>query len=444
MLFSIAASAPEKRRSRRLPKLLQHLLPGPRDGRPFPERRTAGGLRVALVALAIVVAIAAAPAQAQDEQPSWISRALGALNETTPVGLLERGERHAGAKGWFGDLWEGSQRNFRDGDAGLMLPFFTFHPAYKYPNRDDNNNFPYGVGYSRSVIDGKDNERLVYALAFSDSHYDFQPMLGWAWVARWPLFGSIKGGLGYAAFVTARADANYWPFPAILPLASIGTDRVAIYGTWIPTTEVLFFFARVTLPQNEGSPPVAGRAPPMGPFATGPGRGGSARTNLLYAGGGFVNTDASGIDTVASGNSWAPLAGYRHFFTDRLAMDVALSRSHHTLDLNGARLGDFDLLPLSVTAQYHLPAYHGFRMYAGAGIAYSRIAQQNMPGYSLSNDSFSPVLQAGANFPLSDTLVLTGGLTVNFARHQLYQDGSSQGTVKLAPVTFGLAVGYAF
>ena len=384
-----------------------------------------------------------AAAAAQEEKPSWTSRALSALNETTPVGMVERGERHPGWKGWFGDFWEGSQRNFKDGDAGLMLPLFTFHPAYKYPNRNDNNNYPYGIGYARTVIDEKDNERLLYALAFSDSHYDIQPMVGWAWLARWPLFGSVKGGLGYTAFITARADANYIPFPAILPVASIGTDRVSFYGVWIPTTEVLFFFARVTLPQNEGSPPVGG-ARSVGPFGTGPGRDGGPRTNLLYVGGGWVNTEASGIDSVASGNSGAPLAGYRHFFTERLAMDVAASRSNHSLDLNNTRLGNFDFIPVSVTAQYHVPMYHGLRMYAGAGVAYNRVTQQDMPGYSLSNDSFSPVLQAGANFRLSDAMVLTGGLSVNFTRNQLYKDGVLQGTVKLSPVTFGLAVGYAF
>jgi outer membrane protein W len=388
--------------------------------------------------------LAAAHANAQQDEPSFISRALHAMNETTPVGLLADGERHRGWKGWFGDFWEGSQRNFKNGDAGLLLPFFTFHPAYKYPNRNDNNNYPYGVGYVRNFVDEKDNERLVYALAFSDSHYDIQPVLGWAWLARWPLFGSVKGGLGYTAFLTARADANYFPFPAILPLASIGTDRVTFYGAWIPTTEVLFFFARITLPQNDPSPPVDGGGRSVGPFGAGLARDGSPRTNLLYVGGGWVNTDASGIDSVASGNSWAPLGGIRHFFTDRLAMDVAVSRSSHSLDLNNVRLGTFDLAPVSVTAQYHVPAYRGFRMYAGAGIAYSRITGQDMPGYSLSRDSFSPVLQAGANFRLTDAMVLTGGLTVNFPRHQLYRDGELQGTVKVSPITFGLAVGYAF
>jgi len=413
----------------------------PTRGHATLSNRFVRGLRAAALGLSFLIPAAA---NAEEEAPSFMSRALSALNETTPVGLLARGERHPGWKGWFGDFWEGAQRNFKSGDAGLMLPFFTFHPAYKYPNRFDNNNYPYGVGYARTVVDEKDNERIVFAMAFSDSHYDIQPLLGWAWLARWPLFGSVKGGLGYTAFITGRADANYIPFPAILPLASIGTDRVTFYGSWIPTTEVLFFFARITLPQNEGSAPVEGGAKSVGPFGTGPARDGSARTNLLYVGGGWVNSDASGIDSVASGNSWAPLAGYRHFFTDRLAMDVAVSRSTHSLDLNNARLGDFDFIPVSVTAQYHVPAYHGFRMYAGAGIAYNRITQQDMPGYSLSGDSVSPVLQAGANFRLTDAMVLTGGLSVNFTRNQLYKDGVLQGTVKLSPVTFGLAVGYAF
>jgi len=382
-------------------------------------------------------------AGAEEAASSFGTRALRAFNDTTPVGLLPPGERQPGWKGWFANLWDGSQRHFREGDAGLMLPFFTFHPAYKYPNRSDNNNYPYGIGYARTVVDGKDNERILFALGFSDSHYDIQPVVGWAWLARWPLAGSVKAGLGYTAFITARADANYFPFPAMLPMASIGTDRVSFYGMWIPTTEVLFFFARITLPQHEGSAPVAG-GQSLGPLGTGAGRDGRARRNLLYAGGGWVNTDASGIDSVASGNSWAPLAGYRHFFTDRLAMDASVARSNHSLDLNNERLGTLDLVPVSLTAQYHVPAYHGFRMYAGAGIAYNRITQQDLPGYSLSSGGLSPVLQAGANFRLTDAMVLTGGLSVNFARNQLYKDGVLQGTVKLAPVTFSLAVGYAF
>jgi len=398
--------------------------------------------RAALWACAAVVAHV--PVMAQDAGPSSTQRALSAMNESSPVGLVPRGERQAGWTGWFADAWEGSKRIFREGHSDLMLPLYTFHPPYKYPNRFDENHYPLGVGFARTVIDEKDNERIVYLLGFSDSHYDFQPVLGYAWMARWPLFAGLKGGLGYTVFLTARADAMYLPFPAALPLASIGTDRVMLYGSWIPSTEVLFFFARISLPFTDGSPPsTTGTASGL-PFGAAKGDGGALRANLFYGAGAWVNTDASGIDTVASGNSWAPLVGYRHFVTDKVAFDVSIARSEHSLDLNGARLGTFDLIPVTFAAQYHFPSYRGLRMYAGAGFAYNQLAQRNLPGYTLESSSISPVLQAGAAYPLTDALMLTGGLTVNFPRNRLAQGETTLGTVKLSPVSFSLGLGYAF
>jgi len=394
--------------------------------------------------LAPALLIAAMPATAQDAEPSWTERALSATNESSPVGMLPTGERQPGWTGWFADAWEGSKRIFREGHPDLMLPLFTFHPAYKYPNRHQESNYPWGAGFASTLIDEKDNERIVYALAFSDSHYDFQPMLGYAWIARWPLGAGLKAGLGYTVFVTARADANYIPFPAVVPLASIGTDRVMFYGSWIPTADVLFLFARISLP-FDGRGSASGRgAGAGGTFGAAGAQNEGFRANLLYGAAAWVNNDASGIDSVASGNAWAPLAGYRHFVTDKVALDLSVARSNHSLDLNGARLGTFDLIPVTLAAQYHFPSYVGWRMYAGAGVAYNRITEQELPGYTLSGTSFSPVLQAGASFPVTDALVLTGGLAVNFTRNQLSQGGTTLGTVKLSPVTFSLGLGYAF
>jgi outer membrane protein W len=418
----------------RHPKLLPFLPTA-----PAPLRKSAArGLSAALLALAAAVGVA--PVRAQDGEQSFTSRALAALNDSTPVGMLPAAERQSGWSGWFGDAWEGSKRIYRDGHSDLLLPLYSWHPAFAYPNRFDQNHYSYGVGAARTVIDEKDNERIVYALAFSDSHYDFQAMGGYGWVARWPLFGSVKGGLGYTVFVAARSDANYIPFPGILPLASIGTDRVMFYGSWIPFSDVFFVFARISLPFAQSGPD---------PWTVPAAAAGSAdaakrRDNLLYAGAAYVNTDASGIDSVASGNSWAPLAGYRHMFTDRLAMDVSISRSKLSLDLNGARLGTFELIPVTLAAQYHFPSYHGLRMYGGLGAAYNRVTDQQMPGYSLSGTSISPLIQAGLSYPITPALVLTGGLSVNFTRNQLAQDGANLGTVQLSPVSFSLAVGYAF
>lgn len=382
------------------------------------------------------------PAAAQEEQPSAMTRFFDAMNESSPVGMLAPDERTPGWKGWFADAWEGSKRIFRQGHNDLLLPFHTFHPAFRYPNRGDQNHYPWGVGIASTVIDAKDNERIVYALGFSDSHYDFQPMVGYGWMARWPLAAGLKWGLGYTVLLTARADAAYIPIPGALPLASIGTDRVMVYGTWIPTTDVLFFFARISLPDRESTPDPRG-APGAGmPFGASP--DGRRRGNLIYAQGAWVNTDASGIDSVASGNGWAPVIGYRHFVTDAMAFDVSVARSNLSLDLYGSRLGTFDFVPVTFAAQYHFAPYYGLRMYAGAGVAYNQLRQRDLPGYTLSSSSISPVLQAGATLPLTDALVLTGGMSVNFARHQLAQGDTTLGTVKLSPATFGLGLGFAF
>lgn len=415
-----------------------------RPGALDPARRFGvplGGLGISALLLG---ALASGPAAiAQEGGPSTMDRALGAMNESSPVGMIPAGERQPGWRGWFSDAWEGSKRIFRDGHPDLLVPVFTFHPAYKYPNRHDESNYPWGVGYASTVVDEKDNERLIYAVAFSDSHYDFQPIAGYAWIARWPLFGAVKGGLGYTVGISARADANYIPFPVVLPLASLGTDRFTVYGTWIPSTDVLFFFTRISLPFSSGSPPPAGSAAPGLPLGVA-GADGRFRSNLVYGAYARVNTDAAGIDNVSSGDGWGPLFGYRRFFSDRFAVDVSASRSGGTLDLDSVRLGSFDLIPITLAAQYHFPSYYGLRMFAGVGGTYNRLTKQDLPGYSLTSPKLSPALQAGASYPLTDALILTGGMTVSFTRTQLEQNGTTLGTVKLTPAIFSLGLGFAF
>jgi outer membrane protein W len=381
----------------------------------------------------------AAQAMAQTTEGSASERFWRAFNETTSVGVVPKAERHDGWKGWFADAWDGSKRIFRDGHTDLMLPLYTFHPAYKYPNRDDQNHYPWGGGIARTWIDGRDNERLVYAMAFSDSHYDFQPVAGYGWIARWPLFAGLKGGLGYTAFVSMRADSKYFPFPAILPLASVGTDRFTVYGTWIPTTDVLFFFARISLPNGEGASPPAAAAHGIG-AAGAPG----FRRNLIYAAAAYVNSDAGGIDTVRSDNASAPVIGYRRFLTEDIALDLTASRSKHTLDYGGSTIGTFEQVPITLAAQYHLPAWRGLHLFAGVGVTYTRLTEQNLPGYSLESSSVSPAVQAGATFAVTESLLLTGGLSASFPRNELRQDGAGLGTLTLSPVTFHIGVGWSF
>lgn len=389
-------------------------------------------LRQAVHAVALVLGVAiAVPVGAQPVEPTWTQRALSAINASSPVGMVPAEQRRSGISGWFGDAWEGGKRILRDGRTDFLLPMYSWHPAFAYPNRDAQNHYSWGAGVARTLIDERDNERIVYALAFSDSHYDLQVTAGYGWLARWPLFAGLKGGLGYTVFVAARSDANYIPFPGILPIAGIGTDRVMFYGSWIPFSDVLFVFARISLPVGEAGTALFEAA-------------GGARRNLIYGAGAYVNTDASGIDTVSSGNGSAPMLGYRRYLSDSVALDVSAWRANFTLDWNGARLGSFDFTPVTFALQYHLPSYRGLRMYAGLGAAYNRVSNPQMPGYALERTHFAPVVQAGVDFAVSESVVITAGLGANFSRNRLTQNGAGLGTVQLSPVAFSLGIGLAF
>lgn len=53
--------------------------------------------------------------------------------------------------------------------------------------RHEENGYPFGMGYARQVIDNRGNERLLFAVNFVDSNYRIEPMVGYSWLARWPI-----------------------------------------------------------------------------------------------------------------------------------------------------------------------------------------------------------------------------------------------------------------
>jgi palmitoyl transferase len=137
----------------------------------------------------------------------------------------------------------------RDGKWDLYVSGYTWHAPWHYSSdrRDELNAFAVGGGFGKGLTDEKDNQRLLYGMVFSDSHYKPQYTVGYAWMARWTFGSDFKLGAGYTAGFTSRSDiAGYAPIPLILPLLSAGTDRVQFYMVPIPVSDVLYFFGRVT------------------------------------------------------------------------------------------------------------------------------------------------------------------------------------------------------
>ena len=156
---------------------------------------------------------------------------LGFIWVSTPVLALE----------WSG-LWNGVKSNIsstiHSDKYELYVPIRTWHNRLTYDQDKikEYNERPWGGGLGKYYIDEKGNQHSLYAMAFKDSHNDFEPIAGYAWQKNWRLDedGNWRVGAGFTVFITARSDFDYIPFPGALPLVALEYKRLAIQGTYVP------------------------------------------------------------------------------------------------------------------------------------------------------------------------------------------------------------------
>jgi len=202
-------------------------------------------LRALPVAVALALAGAAGAAYAQQPADEG-ARTLAALSATTPAGMAANSAPDAG---WFDRAWDGTKRIAREGDPDFYISGAIYHMPYDYSSerRGELNEGGWGGGLGKSLTDARDNQRMLFAMLIRDSHYKPQYTAGYGWIARWNMGGGVKFGLGYTAALIARSDyADYTPMPVILPLASVGTDRAALYATFVPFSNVLYVFGKLS------------------------------------------------------------------------------------------------------------------------------------------------------------------------------------------------------
>lgn len=123
------------------------------------------------------------------------------------------------------------------GGNEFYLPVNTFHLRSAYPAdkiRSYNEN-PKGFGLGKGLYDPDGDWHGIYAMAFSDSHYKPEYMLGYGYKTFWPAKADLKIGLGYTVFLTARTDyAHYAPMPGILPMVSLEYKKFSVDSTYVP------------------------------------------------------------------------------------------------------------------------------------------------------------------------------------------------------------------
>jgi lipid IVA palmitoyltransferase len=162
------------------------------------------------------------------------------------------------------DLWEwlntGCRRlvdTYKNGKNELLVSGYAWHTPWTWTSerRAEENEYAWGGGWARSADRENGDTDTVYFLVFSDSHYEAEYNLGYAWTTWWRPRESLQPGLGYTLMLISRQDI--WggiPFPAILPLVSLRYDRFTVFSTYIPTLNgginhgsILYVFGRIAI-----------------------------------------------------------------------------------------------------------------------------------------------------------------------------------------------------
>lgn len=141
------------------------------------------------------------------------------------------------------------------GKASLFLSGYAHHGRNTYTAEriDSFNENAWGLGYGKTLRNPNGDEEYLFGMAISDSHYDPQLIAGYAYQWIWPVAGTLEIGAGWTAMLVSRTDT--WggvPFPAVLPVASIGTPDAKLMAAYIPRIsnnkgngDVLFVFGRI-------------------------------------------------------------------------------------------------------------------------------------------------------------------------------------------------------
>ncbi len=124
-----------------------------------------------------------------------------------------------------------------EGNTELYLSGYAWHNRYSYSREKINsyNETAWGGGLGKGLFDEKGNWHGLFSFAFLDSHSDWEPVAGYAYLKVATLHKDLKAGIGYTLLVTARSDINnYMPFPGALPWTSIFYKKITVAATYIP------------------------------------------------------------------------------------------------------------------------------------------------------------------------------------------------------------------
>lgn len=158
---------------------------------------------------------------------------------------------------WWDSAKNKANKILDEGQLSIDLSGWARHGRGTYtPERiAELNEKAWGIGFNKTLRDEKDNEEMLYGMVISDSHFKPQPMAGYAYQWMKPLGGNYEAGVGLTGLLISRTDYfKNFPFPAVLPVASIGTRGTKLMAAYVPrfsknkgNGDVLLMFIRFDL-----------------------------------------------------------------------------------------------------------------------------------------------------------------------------------------------------
>ncbi|MBS1209031.1 MAG: phospholipid:lipid palmitoyltransferase [Proteobacteria bacterium] len=175
-------------------------------------------------------------------------------------GLLSLNAQAVEQPRWFAQQWDAASAEVKaiseQGKWDFYEPVYAWHLPYAYNSgqRDRYNNTPWpAVGIGKGYYDEQGNRSGLYAMEFIDSNKKWSAMAGYG--KTW-LYGNREGfnyGPGVTAGLMTREDYfGRFPFPAILPTATLGYDSFKIETAYVAgfkkgTGNILFFWLKYEL-----------------------------------------------------------------------------------------------------------------------------------------------------------------------------------------------------
>jgi len=118
----------------------------------------------------------------------------------------------------------------------VYVPVVTWHNRLTYDSVTKYNEKPWGVGLGKQFVDEDGDSHLLYAMGFSDSNAQFQPIAGYAFLKNLYLDAGrdFAVGAGFTLSITARHEYEYIPLPLPLPVIGIQYKDFAVQAAYVP------------------------------------------------------------------------------------------------------------------------------------------------------------------------------------------------------------------